>query len=220
MKKLVIFGLGEIAELAHYYFGQDSNYEVVAFTVDAEYKKQENHLGLPVESFEQVEQKYPPCDYDLFIAVSYQRMNQTREQKFKEAKNKGYSLVSYISSKATTFENLIHGENCFVLEDNTIQPFAQLGDNVTLWSGNHIGHHAIIKSNSFITSHAVISGGVIIGKNSFIGVNATLHDHIKVGAYNLIGAGALVTRSTIENGVYLGHPAKLKRTDAKEAGLI
>lgn len=38
MKKLVIFGLGEIAELACYYFTEDSDYQVVGFTVDEDYK--------------------------------------------------------------------------------------------------------------------------------------------------------------------------------------
>lgn len=36
-QSLVIFGSGDIAQLAHYYFSRDSDYEVVAFTVDAAY---------------------------------------------------------------------------------------------------------------------------------------------------------------------------------------
>ena len=39
--KLIIFGAGDIAELAMYYFTKDSNYEVVAFCVDEEYKNKD-----------------------------------------------------------------------------------------------------------------------------------------------------------------------------------
>ena len=36
-KSLVIFGTGDIAQIAHFYFSTDSKYDVVAFTVNAEY---------------------------------------------------------------------------------------------------------------------------------------------------------------------------------------
>ena len=129
--------------------------------------------------------------------------NRVRENKFNQAKNKGYHLVNYVSSKATVWPDLSIGENCFILEDNTIQPFVTIGDNVTLWSGNHIGHHARINSNCFISSHVVISGGVVIGKNCFLGVNATTNDHISIGDNCIIGSGAIVTKSTSSNGVYV-----------------
>ena len=50
------------------------------------------------------------------------------------------------------------GDNCFILEDNTVQPFVTIGNNVTLWSGNHIGHDSVIEDDCFISSHVVVSG--------------------------------------------------------------
>lgn len=96
------------------------------------------------------------------------------------------------------------GENCFILEDNTIQPFVTIGNNVTLWSGNHIGHHSVISDHCFIASHVVVSGGVEIGERSFIGVNATLRDHIKIGECCVIGAGAIILADAEAEGVYVG----------------
>lgn len=202
MAKIVIFGIGQIAELAHYYFTKDTNHTVVAFTVDQDYMDKETFIELPVVPFESVENDYPPEHYHMFIALSYAKVNQLRAQKYVEAKEKGYSCLSYISSKATIFDQKAIGENCFILEDNTIQPFVKIGDNVTLWSGNHIGHHSVIKDNCFITSHVVISGGVIVEPYCFIGVNATLRDHINIAPSTVIGAGSLITRDTEENGVY------------------
>src|SRR5262249_621861 len=102
------------------------------------------------------------------------------------------------------------GDNCFILEDNTIQPFVRIGNDVTLWSGNHIGHDSTIGDHCFITSHVVVSGNVTVGPRSFIGVNATLRNSITIPPQALIGAGAIIMEDTVEKGVYL--PARAKRS--------
>ena len=204
MKPLVIFGTGDIAQLAHYYFSTDSDYQVVAFTVDAAFATEGQLLGLPVVPFEQVTDHYPSQTYELFVALSYAKLNEVRKSKYLAAKAMGYRLASYVSSRASILNQGQIGENCFVLEDNTIQPFAAIGNNVTLWSGNHIGHHSIIHNHCFIASHVVVSGGVEIGESCFVGVNATLRDHIKVGEKCVIGAGALLLADAEPGGVYIG----------------
>jgi sugar O-acyltransferase (sialic acid O-acetyltransferase NeuD family) len=203
-KPLIIFGSGDIAELAHYYYSTDSNYEVVAFTVDAAYITEKQLCGLPIVPFDELVKLYPPDTHDVFIALSYSQLNQVRKTKYLAAKALGYRLGSYISSYATALNDGRIGENCFILEDNTIQPFVTIGNNVTLWSGNHIGHHSIIHDHCFIASHVVVSGGVEIGESCFIGVNATLRDHIKVGERCVIGAGAILLADAESEGVYIG----------------
>jgi sugar O-acyltransferase (sialic acid O-acetyltransferase NeuD family) len=192
MKEIVIFGTGEIAELADYYFSHDSKFKVAGFTVDEAYLKDTEFRGRPVVPFERVAESFPQQKYGLFVAVSYSKVNDLRAAKVAVARALGYQLVSYASSRATVFPELQIKENCFILEDNTIQPFAQIGANVTLWSGNHIGHHSVIEDDVFIASHVVVSGGVRIGQGSFIGVNVTLRDHVTIGKKCVIGAGALV----------------------------
>jgi len=201
VKPLVIFGAGEIAEVAHFYLTHDARREVAGFTVDDDYVKGDTFLGRPVAPFSLVAERFSPSEHDLFVALSYSQLNKLRAARCAEAKAKGYRLASYVSSKATAWPGLVTGDNCFILEDNTIQPFASIGDNVTLWSGNHIGHHAQIKENCFISSHVVISGGVIVKRNSFLGVNATIRDHVTIGEYSVIGAGALVTADVPDCGV-------------------
>lgn len=203
-KKLVIFGSGEIAQLAHYYFETDSEYEVVAFTVDSEYIREEKFCNLPVIPFNKITEIFPPENYYFFVALSYSKINAVRKEKYLAAKSLGYRIASFVSSYATVLNNGQIGENCFIFEDNTIQPFVKIGNNVTLWSGNHIGHHSIIRDHSFIASHVVVSGGVEIGEQCFIGVNATLRDHIKVGDKCVIGAGTLLLGDTEPEGVYIG----------------
>jgi sugar O-acyltransferase (sialic acid O-acetyltransferase NeuD family) len=191
-EQIIVFGAGEIAELADFYFTHDSDLEVAGFTVDEAYLSHKEFRGRPLVAFERVTEVFPPERFGFFVAVSYTGINAVRTEKVAAARGKGYRLVSYLSSRATVFPGFEPKENCFILEDNTIQPFAQIGTNVTLWSGNHIGHHAVIEDDVFIASHVVVSGGVRIGRGSFVGVNVTLRDHVTIGQKCVLGAGALV----------------------------
>lgn len=209
MAKLIIFGAGDIARLAHYYFTRDSEHEVVAFTVDEKYKQSDTFLDLPLVAFENLAKDFPPAEFKMFVALSYAKMNRIREEKYRSAKERGYELVSYVSSRCSFLTDYPIGDNCFILEDNTIQPFVRIGNNVTLWSGNHIGHDAVIEDHCFIASHIVVSGYVRIGNNCFIGVNATLRNSITIAPETLIGAGAVIMKDTVAKGVYLAPRAEL-----------
>lgn len=202
-KKIVIFGAGDIAQLAWFYFLHDTDREVAAFTVDRDYLEGDAFQDLPLVPFDEVQDRFPPGEYDMFVALSYAKRNSIRQTKCAEAEAKGYHLASYVSSHLIMFPGTRIGKNCFLLEDNTIQPFVTIGDNVTLWSGNHIGHHSTIDDNAFITSHVVISGGVRVGKNCFIGVNTTVRDHVSLGDRTLVGAGSLILHSTEPGKVYV-----------------
>jgi sugar O-acyltransferase (sialic acid O-acetyltransferase NeuD family) len=211
MKPLVIFGAGDIAELAHFYLGGDGARTVAAFTVDGAYLKEASFRGLPVVPFEEVAQRFGPATHDFFVALSYAQLNKLRKDKYLAAKALGYGLASYVSPSATLHTTHPVGENCFILEDNTIQYGARIGNNVTLWSGNHIGHHSTIGDHTFIASHVVVSGGVTIGESCFLGVNATLRDHITLGDRCVVGAGALLLADAEPEGVYIGAATERSR---------
>ncbi len=214
-KKIIVFGTGDIAQIANYYFNIDSPYEVVAFTVDGKYCNEKTFEGKPLIPFEEIENHYPPEEYAMFIALSYKDMNRLREKKFYEAKEKGYELVSYVSSKCTYLSQYEPGENCFIFEDNTIQPFVKIEDNVVIWSGNHIGHHSTIKAHNFISSHVVISGHCVIEPHCFLGVNATLAHGTRIAEGCLIGAGSVITKATDPWSVYV--PARSIKLEGKKS---
>jgi sugar O-acyltransferase (sialic acid O-acetyltransferase NeuD family) len=200
MRKLVIYGAGLIGEVAAFFFRKDSDYEVAAFANASQFMTSDRFDGLPLVAFETIQESHPPSDYDLFIALGYAKTNQIRQARFLEAKAMGYACATYISSRATYFDNAV-GENCFILENNVIQPFVTIGNNVTLWSGNHIGHHSKIRDHCFISSHVVVSGGCDIGENCFLGVNSTIRDNVSLGRFVVMSPGAIAMKDCEERTV-------------------
>ncbi|MDP3119204.1 MAG: acetyltransferase [Sulfuricurvum sp.] len=212
-KKIIIVGSGETGLIAYEYFQFDSEYEVVAFSVNEQYITEHEINNLPVIAFETLEAQYSPDEYEVYVAISSGKLNRNRTKVYTEAKAKGYRCATYISSKAFIWRNVEIGENCFIFEDNTLQPFVKIGNNVTLWSGNHIGHNTIIHDNCFISSHCVISGFCEIGENSFLGVNCTIENNVKIAKDNFIGAGALIQKDTVVKGLYQTLQTELSKVD-------
>jgi len=205
--KVVIVGAGEFAEIAYEYLTHDSPYEVVGFSVDRDFLDQPELCGLPVVAFDELESHFDPAQHSAIVAVTYQHLNRVRTGLYEETKRKGFRLCSYVSSSAFVWRNVEIGENCFIFEHNVLQYGVRIGNNVVLWSGNHIGHQTRIHDNCFVSSHVVVSGLCEIGANCFLGVNATFADNVVVAEDSVVGAGAVVIRDTERGKVYKGNPA-------------
>lgn len=203
-RKLVIFGFTEFAQIACEYFTVDTPYAVVGFCAHAAFREVDELMGLPVVDFEEIERHFEPAAHSFFAASVYTRLNRLRTAVKDQAKAKGFALASYISPRAFVWRNVELGEHVFVFEDNTLQPFVRVADNVVLWSGNHVGHHSVVEENCFVSSHVVISGGCRIGANTFMGVNATVNNGITIGRDCLIGSGALIYRDVPADSLVKG----------------
>lgn len=212
MEKVVLFGNGQMASMICFYLTHDSPFEVAAFTVNGDHIAEETLLGLPVVAFENVERDYPPSDFQMAIPISYRDVNQLRAEKYYEAKSKGYRLINYISSKATTWPGLAVGDNCMILEGCIVQPFAQIGSNVFMGCGSLVGHDCIIGDHCFLAPGAVTLGYVRVGPYCFLGANSTIRDGVTVGKECVIAAGVTITRNTEDKQVYIGaHAEPLKK---------
>jgi sugar O-acyltransferase (sialic acid O-acetyltransferase NeuD family) len=215
MQGVVIFGIGRGAEVATRYFRDDSPYEVLAYTVDDAFSERTEFMGRPVVPFSRVETELPPTQCRMFIPLGFQRMNALRADKFEEARSKRYSFVNYVSSRISAWELPKMGENCFILEGNIFNYDVTIGDDVVLWSGNHIGDFCAIEDHAWISSGAVLSGDVRIGARSFLGVNATVSNHVRIGPRCYIGASTLITQDTPQDSVYVTKgTSKIERIDS------
>jgi len=220
LKPLIIFGSAEMATLARYYFENDTARKIVAHTVDDKFIDTPEFKGLPLVPFSKITEEFPPSDFDMFVALSYTKLNCLRQEKFIQAKDAGYTLPSYICSKGVTWPDLNVGENCFILENQTIQPTVTIGDNVIIWSGNHIGHGSNIKDHGYIASHVVISGNCSIGKRCFLGVNATVKDFTTIADDCFIAMDASVTNHMPEGSIAIGNSATILEAEDRRARVL
>ncbi|QNI57171.1 bacterial transferase hexapeptide family protein [Synechococcus sp. BIOS-U3-1] len=220
VERILIYGNGQMAEIVYTYLKADPRYEVVGFTCDSNYISEEAYFGLPLYEFETIEKKVPPESCKMLIVMSSREVNETRKSRYMTAKTKGYNFISYISPHALIFSTAKVGENCFILENNVIQHFAEIGNNVIMWSGNHFGHHSKLESHSFVTSHVVISGRCTIGESCFIGVNSTIRDGLHIGERAVIGAGANILRDIPSSSVVMGLPGRIISSDSSTANIF
>ena len=214
-KKLLIIGDSAFAEIAYEYFTSDSEYDVVGFAVESAYLKKNKLFGLPVLAFEKIEEHFNPSDVDFYVALVYSQLNRLRKRLYYAAKGKGYRPASYVSSRAFVWQNVQIGEHCFIFEDNTLQPFVNIGNNVVLWSGNHIGHHSVVQDNCFISSHVVISGFCDIGENTFMGVNSTVANNVCIGRDNWISPSVTIMKNTDPDSLYKALPSEPTKVSAR-----
>lgn len=205
--KAVIFGLGDFARVAAVYLESDAGYEVVAFTANEGYVRRPALNGKPIVAFERLEEVYPPETYSLFVAVGFKNINRERARICGIGRDKGYKLISYVSSSSLRAGGTSLGDNCFILENTVIQPFVKIGDDVVIWGGGFIAHDSTIGDHCFIAPSVAISGNVTIGSFSFIGINATVRDGITIAPGCIIGAGVTVLEDTLPNHVYAGQGA-------------
>jgi sugar O-acyltransferase (sialic acid O-acetyltransferase NeuD family) len=213
-RPLIVFGIGELAQLAAYYFKQDAGRKIEAFALDDALVNESAFDSRPVVGLSELVARFPPAEFDAFVAIGYRKLNQARADKCAALRGLGYRLASYVSSRSIVWPDLELGDNCFVMEGNTIQPFVRMGSGVVVCCGNLISHHVVIGDNVFIASHVVVSGGVQIGARAFLGVNSTIKEKVRIGSGVIVGAGALILKNADSDSGYLVHPTAVASAPA------
>ena len=210
MAKIVIYGNTPAAVQSHYDFTKDTEHEVVAFTVNKKEMKGTEFLGLPLVPFEEVEALYPPAGHQMFIAVYFNRVNSVRMKLFEEAKAKGYTLASYISSKAIVWPELVIGENCMICDGANVRPFTKIGNDTFIMPEAVVGHDAVVGDHCYLAIAAVMLAGSKVGSRSVICANSTICNGVVVAEQCVVGAGAVIATNTKEKGVYTVTPPTLQ----------
>lgn len=217
MKKMVIFGAGSLAQLAYVHFSNAGQYEVAAFTVHEEYVKERMIFGLDVVAYERIERTHPPEAFRMFVAVGYRRVNKYRAEIYNDCRTKGYELVSCVDAEVMDAKYVKIGDNCLIMPGAVVQPFAEIGNDVIMWSRCSIGHHSRIGDHSYISLSAIIAGHVEIGQYCFVGANATICDKLTIAPECVIGAGAVILRDTERGRVYRAQSAEMLPYSSSES---
>ena len=218
MADIIVFGAGQIAEVAKFYIDAHGSDRIVGFTVDATYRNDDTFQGLPLIAWEELDKHFPPGSVELLGPLSYRRLNDFRRDRHREGKARGYAFTSFVHPGSHIYASEI-GENCFILENNVIQPFVRVGAGVMMWTSNHIGHHAVIGDYCFFASQIALGGGVEVGEGCFFAGKVGVESGLRIGDACFLGSGAIVTKPLPRESVVRGRSheveayssAKLKR---------
>ena len=212
MENLVIYGNGRIAKIVYQYAKEQFN--VVAFTVDGDFIQESYVEGLPVLPFADIDNSHPPAEHKMLVAVGYVGLNSIREQKYDEAKGRGYQFVNYIHPSVDLHASTSIGENNIILDHVSVQPYATVGNSNFIWSNAVVAHGCAVRDNCWITSGVTIAGDSCIGSNVFIGINATVGHNISIADHTFIGANCLISRDSKEKEVYVSRDSQVHRLDS------
>jgi sugar O-acyltransferase (sialic acid O-acetyltransferase NeuD family) len=207
MARIVMFGTGRGADTAFRYISRDTSHEICAFAVDAPFLTKRPFHGRPVVDYASITSAFPPGEFEMFVPLGFQRMNGLRAERYLDVKARGYRCISYVSPRHTAPEPVTVGENCFILDGQAFNLDVTIGNNVTMWSANHIGDRTVIGDHAWISSHVTLSGDVTIGEACFLGVNACVSNNVRLGRRTFVGAHVLVAKDTAENSVFVAPPA-------------
>lgn len=210
---IVLFGTGDMAQVAAAYIRAHSDLDIVGYTLDQAYRKADTFDGLPLVPWETLEKDFPPDQVRLFGPLTYQRMNTIRRDRYLEGKARGYSFVSFIHPDCNIYTDRI-GENCLILERNVIQPFSSIGNNVIIWSSSHVGHHAQVGDHIFMSTFVAIGGSAVIGNECHLSGRAGIAHGLTIGPRCAVLNGVTVTRNLPEGSVVSAEMPLVKGFDS------
>jgi sugar O-acyltransferase (sialic acid O-acetyltransferase NeuD family) len=216
-KPVAIFGTASYSDLAWYCLRHDSDRALACFTVDSKYLKTDSHHGLPVVAFESLEKTHPPGSTNLIIPIGYHRQNSVRRDRYLDAKKRGYELISYVSGRASTWPDLVLGENCLIYEHAIVQPFVRIGHDTIVRSGAHLSYRCELGAHVYIGAAVALAGNVQVGDQCTVGVGAVIKDGVKLAECTMVAPGAVLLENTERGGLYVGNPARKVSLDAPEA---
>ena len=193
--------------------------QICAFCVDEAYRHRDSVGGLPLVSFETVQDSYPPDQFDAYVGVGYSRMGEIRLDAMRRLAEKGYDLPNFIAPTATVLPGPAMGRG------NLILPRAFIGREVSIGSGNvilpmaHIAHNNVLGDGNFISTSAMICGFAQVSNNCFIGANSCVRDKIRLAPYTLVGGHAYIDRDTRPHGAYAAPRAVELAKDSLDVAL-
>jgi sugar O-acyltransferase (sialic acid O-acetyltransferase NeuD family) len=197
MNDIVIFGDTSFAAIVAEYINSEKENRVVAFTLDAEYiNDRKTFEGVPLVAFEHINEKYPPENYKLLIAVSAgSKAKHLNSKKFDEAKSKGYQFFTFIHSTSFIADTAKLGENVLIFPHVIVEPRAIINNGVIVRSAAYVSHETEIGAFSYLAPRATFSGKIKTGSHCFFGTNSTIRDGLTIGDDVIIGAGATALKN-------------------------
>lgn len=201
-EKIIIVGIGTNARHAFEFIQMYDLYDVLGFAVTKEYLDSDSFMELPLYDVEKLHTVIP-CDFKVFVALLWNRLNSDRRKLFELCENMGYKFANLISPHAIIRKSSAIGRNCWIHDFAIIQNNTIVGDDVAIMAYSLIGADCHVGSHCFFGARSLLGGGSTIGQQSFVGLNATVFDDTTIGDKCIIGACTAVKRNVPSFSKYI-----------------
>ena len=102
-------------------------------------------------------------------------------------------------------------EGTVIMANSCINSSAKIGKHCIINTGAIIEHDNIIEDYVHISPNATLGGTVKIGESTHVGIGSIVKNNITICKNCTIGAGAVVVKNIIEEGTYVGVPARERK---------
>lgn len=121
---------------------------------------------------------------------------------------KGFKPLTFIHPTAWVDRTAILMEGAQVLGMAAVSAEVVIGAQTIINTNATVDHETIIGSGCHVMPAATISGCCTINDFCTIGSNATILPRLFICKESVIGAGAVVTKSILKKGIFVGIPAR------------
>jgi len=208
VKKVIVYGSTTLSKMLFYDAASQPNFEIVCFSVDPDYLKDDQLLGLPLVSFEEIVALYPPHEYDMVAIFDGFHRLRDREKMYLKAKSRGYRLRNYISARADVSPEISMGDNNIIMGTTHIGFGGTMGNNNLIRQNVYLGHNFKLGNNNIIVPGCNIGGHCEIKNNCFLGLGSTILGCTTIAEETLIGAGSTVVKHTEPYSKNVGNPSR------------
>lgn len=210
MQDIIIYGAGPLAEMFLSDVSKYNTVNPVAFTVDRDYLTEEKLCDLPIIPFDEIENKYPPASFQMIVLCTGLSDLSLRKLMYKRAKDKGYTLINYISPGANLESEIKMGDNNIIFSGAEIGLHGEMGSDNIIRQKVYIGHNFLLGSHNILSPGCTIGGFSNIGDSNFLGLSVVSADHRTIGDGCIIGMGSVLTKDIGSYAKAYGNPAQIK----------
>lgn len=142
--------------------------------------------------------------------------------KFADVKTQNVGEGTMIWQFAVVLPKAVIGKDCNINCHVFIENNVQIGNNVTIKSGNYIWDETTIEDDVFLGPNVVFTNDlrprskkrvpfhpIKICKGASIGANSTILGGITIGKYAMSGIASVVTKSVPNYALVFGNPARI-----------
>lgn len=144
-------------------------------------------------------------DYEFIIAIGD---NKKRKEISTSPNLKFYTAIH---PSAQIGINVEIEEGTVIMANVCINSSSRVGKHCIINTGAIIEHDNIIENYVHISPNATLGGTVKVEELTHIGIGATVKNNVTICKNCTVGAGAVVVKNIIEEGTYIGVPARERK---------